>query len=103
PYLIERELARGGMGSASVARHVELGRVVALKQQLAGGADAVARFLREGRALAQLDHPGVVRVYEVGAGPSGPFLAMDLVEGDSLEQRLTREGPLDPGEVARIG
>jgi predicted Ser/Thr protein kinase len=104
-YEVVRELARGGMGAVFVARHVELPRQVALKVML-GGAEATAeeqsRFLNEAQAAAKLQHPGVVTVHEVGMDQGRAFLAMELVEGESLEDRLRREGRLDPEEAARL-
>jgi serine/threonine protein kinase/formylglycine-generating enzyme required for sulfatase activity len=99
PYELERELARGGMGSVHLARHVELGRQVALKLMLpeAGdGAGEVARFEREARLLARLRHPNVVTLHEAGEDAGRRWIALELVSGGSLQQRLEREGPLEP-------
>ena len=106
PYVIERELGRGGMGVVSAARHREVERRVALKQLLPAGVRNPVlreRFLREAQALARLDHPGVVRVYESGESPDGGlFMAMDLVEGEALDATLKREGKLEPRAAAAL-
>ncbi|MEZ6186389.1 MAG: protein kinase [Planctomycetota bacterium] len=93
-YTIEGEVARGGAGVVYRARD-RSGRQVALKVLLRGGpAGNVARFRREVGALAQLQHPGIVRLHDVGATDSGhPFLVMDFVQGTTLDARL-RRGPL---------
>src|SRR4051812_48039796 len=86
-YRIERLLGRGGMGAVFRARHVESGRVVALK--LLDGSAAPdpglgARLRQEGRAQASLEHPHVVPVYDAGDSELGVYLAMRLVDGSSL-------------------
>jgi tetratricopeptide (TPR) repeat protein len=99
------ELGRGGMGRILRAEHDERpGQVCALKLlhvTLAGSERALERFRREGEALTRLDHPGLVRVVEVGVADGHPFLAMELVEGESLATVLARArdaGALDlPG------
>jgi hypothetical protein len=88
-YRIEELLGRGGMGTVFRARHVDSGRVVALKliaDRLDGAGDA--RFRGEGRAQAALDHPNVVTVYDAGDSPHGLYLAMRLVEGPSLAELI---------------
>ena len=97
-YVIERELARGGMGVVSIARHKQMDRRVALKQMLLSGPaepEQVRRFEREAEAAAALRHPNIVGVYDAGAGPDGPWLAMELVEGRSLQDWIEEEGPLE--------
>jgi len=106
PYVLERELARGGMGVVYLARHEMLDRPVALKFVLGGGAaseGALKRFLFEARSAARLRHPNVVAIHDVGEVGGHPYLAMDLVEGDSLADRIERDGPLAPKAAARIG
>jgi WD40 repeat protein len=78
-------------------------RRLALKQILAAGAtpEEVLRFEREGQLLAQLDHPGVVRVHALDRSPTGPYLVTDLVPGESLQERL-RRGPLPDDEAAAL-
>jgi serine/threonine kinase PknH len=96
-YRIEGMLGRGGMGVVYGARHTELGRQVALKvlaDRLSSTPEFVARFEREGRSQASLDHPHVVTVYEAGESEHGLYIAMRLVQGSTLAQ-LMQEGELD--------
>lgn len=85
-------LARGGMGEVYLAYDPELDRKVALKMLRGGGAgqDASARLLREAQAAARLSHSNVVQVYEVGHVGDRVFLAMELVDGQSLENWLAQ-------------
>lgn len=95
-FEIERELGRGGMGVVYLARDVELNRRVALKMILAGNlasADYLQRFQAEVRASAQLDHDGIVRVYDSGEFNGLPFIAMQFIEGPSLSEHLRQQRP----------
>jgi len=86
-YRIEEVLGRGGMGVVYRARHVEHGREVALKMlggELSSDPEFVARFRREGRLQASLEHPHVVTVYEAGESEHGLYLAMRLIRGSTL-------------------
>lgn len=99
--LIER-LGSGGMASVWRARDRRLDREIALKRplpHLAADAEAVARFEREARAAAALNHPNVVTVYDAGEDDEGPWLAMELVHGVSLRHVLDRRGPLPVEQV----
>ena len=90
-YEIKRELARGGQAVVFIAHDRHMGRDVAFKQLLPGGPrDAEERFLREARVAGQLEHPGVVPVYELGrrAGTDHLYCAMRLVRGRSLADAL---------------
>jgi eukaryotic-like serine/threonine-protein kinase len=101
-YEIIREIARGGMGVVFQARQVKLNRAVALKMILAGNlADDtdVKRFHTEAEAAANLDHPGIVPIYEVGQHNGQHFFSMGFVDGESLSHRLSG-GPLPPREAA---
>ncbi len=103
-YEIIRELARGGMGVVFQARQVSLNRPVALKMILAGQlADdtEVKRFYTEAEAAANLDHPGIVPIFEVGQHEGQHYFSMGFVEGQSLSQRLA-EGPLPAREAAEL-
>jgi hypothetical protein len=86
-YQLRDEFARGGLGRISRAHDQHLRRTVAVKQLLAGNADAARRFIREALITARLQHPAIVPIYEAGRWPSGePFYAMKLVSGRSLDQ-----------------
>ena len=103
-YEIIREIARGGMGVVFQARQVSLNRTVALKMILAGQlADEtdVKRFYTEAEAAANLDHPGIVPIFEVGQHEGQHYFSMGFVEGQSLSQRLA-EGPLPSREAAEL-
>ncbi|MCO5168996.1 MAG: serine/threonine protein kinase [Planctomycetes bacterium] len=98
-------LGRGGMGELYAARHIERGTPAALKV-LPGGlrdGEAVLRFQREVRALFAVRHPVVVTPLDAGRAPDGrPWLVMERVEGESLQARVARVGPLPPPEAARL-
>jgi len=105
------ELGRGGMGVTYLARDRVLRRKVALKvvdtppvSTDRNAQTARERFLREARAAAALRHPNVAAVYQFGAAPDGSrcFYAMELVEGETLETRVRRHGPLNPKLVLEI-
>jgi serine/threonine protein kinase len=103
-YEILDRLGAGGMGVVYKARQVRADRVVAVKVLLAGGHADVERRLRfraEAVALARLQHPNVVQVYEVGEEEGRLFFSMEWVTGGSLAQRL-RGQPLPPAEAARL-
>ena len=105
-YTLERTLGRGGMGVVYAAEDRRLGRRVALKvlsPALDDRADFRARFLRESRLAASIDHPNVIPVYEAGEAEGGQlFIAMRLVEGTDLRRRLCLEGKLEPARALTI-
>jgi len=91
PYTVGDLLGRGGMGEIYRARDVRLGRDVAIKvlpTAFAADADRVARFEREAKAVAALSHPNVLAVFDVGVHGSHPFVVTELLEGQTLAERL---------------
>ncbi len=103
-YELLAELGRGGMGVVYRARQSDLGRQVAVKMILSAelaSADAVRRFYEEARAASRLRHAGIVGILEVGELDGQHYFAMDLIEGQSLADRL-RSGPLEPESAARL-
>ncbi len=111
-YRVLRKLGEGGMGIVFLAEDSHLKRPVALKvmhPRMAENAVGRQRFLREAQAMAAIHHEHVVVVYQVGlakkedARQDLPFLAMQYLEGETLQERLARDKRLPPVEVARIG
>jgi len=102
-YRLERLLGEGGFGLVYEARDQVLGRTVALKALLprraTSGPAAVKRFLAEARTVARLDHPHIVPVFDAGVVGDTPWMAMRIVQGRTLTQRLREEGPLPPGRA----
>jgi hypothetical protein len=95
-YQIGRELARGGMGVIHAATDVRLSRTVALKQLLTRSGQAEARLRREALITARLQHPAIVPVFDIGElGDRGPFYAMKLVDGTSLDVAIKRASTPD--------
>ncbi len=105
-YEVERLIGAGGMGVVFKAFDTELNRPVAVKvlaPYLSGSGAARKRFAREARAAAAVVHEHVVAIHNVETDGEAPFLVMQFVAGESLQQRLDREGPLDICEILRIG
>jgi hypothetical protein len=105
PYRILAILGHGGMGVVYKAEDTQLERLVALKAMLPGLAASAAnrqRFLREARAAAKIEHDHIVTIYQVGEDRGVPFLAMPLLQGESLNERLQREPRLSVAEILRI-
>jgi serine/threonine protein kinase len=97
PYEVLRPIGAGGMGEVYAARDMRLERSVALKVLPADRAaddEARARFGREARAIAALNHPNICALYDVGHSDGHDYLVMELLEGETLQQRLSL-GPLD--------
>ncbi|HYH67555.1 MAG TPA: serine/threonine-protein kinase [Urbifossiella sp.] len=104
-YELLQVLGKGGFGVVFRAFDDILQRVVAVKvmaPQLAATSPARKRFLREARTSAAVRHENVVQVYEVAEQPL-PYLAMEFIPGETLQQKLDRNGPLDVPEVVRLG
>jgi eukaryotic-like serine/threonine-protein kinase len=104
-FRIEAHLASGGMGDVYRANHIHLKRPVALKllkRSLASDADMWSRFQREAELVSQLESPHVVRVFDFGRTDDGqPYIAMELVEGATLDAEL-RRGPLAPARAVEV-
>jgi len=104
-YVIERSLGAGGMGAVFQVAHRVTGRRFAVKWLLPGLAmdsKIVSRFVREARATCSVNHPNVVEVYDFGQEGGSLYMVMELLQGETLSARLSREGKLDPAEACRI-
>lgn len=105
-YRLDAPLDSGGMGIVWKAWDLRLDRVVAVKRILAReapGSPVRQRFLREQRVLAALAHPHIVPLYDAGEDEDGPWIAMALLEGVTLEKLLDTEGPMAFERALRIG
>lgn len=103
-FRILRRLGHGGMGEVFLAEDLKLQRKVALKvmtEKLAADSTARKRFLREARSAAALDHPYVCTVFEVAEADGVVFIAMELIEGETLKSRLEKN-PLSPQEALKV-
>ena len=104
-YRLVSELGKGGMGVVYVAEHTQLGRPAALKMllpQYSSDEAIVQRFFNEARAASQIDHPGIVEIFEFGKHTDGrAYIVMALLKGETLQERIVRE-PLAPVEGATI-
>ena len=103
-FEIRDSLGEGGMGVVYRAEDTRLGREVAIKvlpEELVGEPDRLARFEREARLLASLNHPNIATVHEVGVDDGIHFLVMELVEGETLADRVARSA-LDSGEATSL-
>jgi serine/threonine protein kinase len=105
PLEIGAPLGAGGMGEVYRARDTRLDRSVAIKilpAHLADKADASERFEREARTISSLNHPNICQLHDVGAHDGVRYLVMELLEGETLAERL-RRGPLPMEQVLRCG
>ena len=107
PYVITAPLGAGGMGEVYKATYTRLDRTVAVKivsDRIAGDPELRARFEREARAVALLDHPHICAVYDVGQQDGVHYLVMQYLEGETLAARLARsKGALPLAQVLTIG
>ena len=103
-YALAHKLGEGGMGVVYAARDERLGRTVALKTLSSVGRDDSARkrFWREARAAASVNHPNICQIYEIGEDAGELFIAMELLEGEVLAERLHR-GPMSAADALPIG
>jgi serine/threonine-protein kinase len=102
-YAITQKLGAGGMGVVYAARDERLERLVAVKTMLALGGDEMARkrFWREARAAASVNHPNICQIYEIGEDGDELFIAMELLEGEPLNERL-RRGPMTVSQAVPV-
>ena len=103
-YEVLGELGAGGMGVVYKARQVALDRTVALKMVIGGGrasSSQIARFKSEALAVARLDHPNIVQVYDIGEHDGLQYFAMEYVDGGSLDKKLNRQ-PMEPQPAADL-
>jgi len=103
-YRILKKIGEGGMGEVFCAQDLKLGRNVALKilpAKLAEDVKRLRRFLREARMASTLSHPNVTHIYEVGEENGIHFIAMEYVEGDTLQERI-RQGPLENATILTV-
>jgi eukaryotic-like serine/threonine-protein kinase len=104
-YEILAPIGAGGMGEVYRARDSRLGREVAIKvlpRDLASTPEIIARFEREARLISSLNHPNICIVHDVGHEGDDFYLVMELIEGESLADRIVR-GALPTGDVLRFG
>jgi eukaryotic-like serine/threonine-protein kinase len=101
-YRLEAKLGSGGMSTVYLARDQTLDRSVAVKvmhREMSEQADQLERFRQEARAVAKLSHPNVVSVIDAGEDGGHPYIVFEYVEGETLKQRIARDGALDPQEA----
>lgn len=104
-YDLVKKLGEGAMGEVWLARHKSSGQQVALKvlfPHIAKNPKLVARLEREGRVMGQLDHPNIVQAFEVGEDQDWHFIAMEYVEGESLQKWIDRLGRLELGDALNV-
>jgi serine/threonine protein kinase len=104
-YDLLEKVAEGGMGAIYRGRHRETGQIVAVKimpAHMATNPTLLRRFEQEFRAASRLDHPNIVRALDYGDAGNQPFLVMEFVEGESLGQKIEREGRMPEAEAIRI-
>ena len=103
-YKLSEQIGTGGMGEVYLATDITAGRKAALKllpTRFTGDAERLKRFQQEARALVGLNHPNIVTVYEIGEDRSTHYIASELIDGETLRQRLTR-GPMETNEVVDV-
>jgi serine/threonine-protein kinase len=101
-YRLEAKLGSGGMSTVYLARDQTLDRQVAVKvmhREMSEQADQLERFRQEARSVAKFSHPNVVSVIDAGEDGGHPYIVFEYVEGETLKQRINRNGALDPQEA----
>lgn len=104
-YELEKELGRGGMGVVYKARDTQLDRPVALKflgSLVDGSEEFRQRFQREARAAAQVSHPNILSIYDIGVEQGSTYIAMEYIEGPNLNQYLGKKGKLPVREAVNL-
>src|SRR4051794_40850348 len=102
-YRLLERLGAGGMGAVYLCEHIRMGRKVALKilpVQQAEDPASLARFYREARAVARLDHPNIVRAYDIDHDDKLHFIVLEWVDGSNLHDFVRRNGTLSPQRAA---
>ncbi len=105
-YSVVSQIGHGGMGTVYKAVQLSVGREVALKvlsPQLAKNPDMVGRFMREAQVASRLKHPSTIVIHDFGHSTDGLFIAMELLHGETLHERMRRERPLELASALRIG
>src|SRR5438445_5779150 len=106
PYEILSAIGAGGMGEVYQAHDIKLGRDVAIKvlpEAFARDPERISRFQREAKMLAALNHPNIATIYGLEQSNGTNYLVMELVSGETLADRIKREGPMPVEEALRIG
>ena len=105
-YRLESKLGSGGMSTVYLARDETLERWVAAKvlhREISDQPDQIERFRREARAVAQVSHPNVVAVIDAGEDGGRPYIVFEYCDGETLKQRIDRQGGLPLDEAAAYG
>ena len=105
PYRVHERIAVGSLGNVFRAVHVELDQPVSLKvfpSDLKDDPERLARMQREARASVELDHPNIVRTFQIGRVEDIYYLAFQDLQGETLEQKLQRDGAMEPAGAARV-
>jgi serine/threonine protein kinase len=103
-YKLSKRIGTGGMGDVYLATDMTAGRKAALKllpEHSTSDAERLKRFQQEAHALVRLNHPNILTVYEIGEDHSTHYIASELIEGETLRQRLMR-GPMQLGEAVDV-